>query len=302
MNQKILVTGATGRIGRIVVDRLVNLHGVKPRVLVRDEAKARQRFGLPDDSVSYVEVDMSDAAGLDEALQNVSSCMLLSPVDPLQCQLQGNVVEAAQRQTGVYIVKVSGLCTALDSTVDSGRWHAETELKITRSGLSFTFLRPLFFMQNLGFQVKDAREKGVIRSAVTQQPINMIDVEDVGEIIADLLISRNKLLGAAISLTGPAALDYDEIAEVFTEVLGRKVEFESQSYAEVEKVLRQARQPDWHVKLLMQFNRALNEGWGNETVAAVSQVLGRQPRSFTEYLTKAASGIRENQGPDPFPS
>ena len=245
---------------------------------------------------------MSDPVKLQAAMQSVSACLVLSPVDPQQCQLQDNIVSAALAEGDVYIVKISGLGTALDSYVDSGRWHAETEQKIIRSGLPHTLLRPLFFMQNLGFQLQSARADGLIRSAVTRHPINMVDADDIGDVVAELLSSRSKLLGEAVPLTGPEPLSYVQMAEIFSQVLQRPVVFQEQTFAEVEQALQQSDQPTWHTRILMQFNRALNEGWGDVTLPIVNQVLGRQPRSFLSYLTRVTSEKPTDQGRDPFPS
>jgi uncharacterized protein YbjT (DUF2867 family) len=82
-------------------------------------------------------------------LDGATRALLISPLHPRQVEWQGNFVEAARRAGTVHIVKLSGLGTAPDSPLRSGRWHAQTERHIADAGLPWTCLQPLFFMQNL---------------------------------------------------------------------------------------------------------------------------------------------------------
>ena len=191
----ILVTGATGRIGRRVVERLVALH-CPVRVLVRNRAKANK---LLPQGIETFEGDMVEYEQVESAMDGAESVLLLSTVSPEQVQIQGNVVKAAIATSQPYIVKVSGLGTRLDSYVDSGRWHAETEQQIVESGLTYTFLRPLFFFQNLSFMLNSARSQGIIRSGVGDAKIAMVDVEDIANVAAILLMKRDLLLNQAVT-------------------------------------------------------------------------------------------------------
>lgn len=278
----ILITGATGRIGRAVVRLLLADYAVTPRVFVRDLERAQSLLPA---GVDCVQGDFDDPASLAAALAGVDRVLLLSPADPRQVQWQNNVVRAAAADA--FIVKISGLGTALDSPVDSGRWHAETEAEIAGSGRPYTFLRPYCFMQNFAAQIDRVRESGFIRSGAGRARIAMVDVEDIAEVAACILSGRVDMRNETHMLTGPVALSSQDVAEVFSQVLGRSVEYRPQTLQELRAGLEQSGLPAWRVELLLQFNRAFAEGLASEVDDSVERVLGRPPRSLRQFLETA---------------
>ncbi|HJP31176.1 MAG TPA: NAD(P)H-binding protein [Candidatus Latescibacteria bacterium] len=292
----ILVTGANGRVGRLVVAELLQHHQVHPRIFVRDEARAKARLV---DTVEIAIGDLADQPAVDRAMEGIDAVFLCSPVHPNQTRLQGHVVEAASR-VGTRIVKLSGLATFAESPVDSGRWHASTEEAIRVAGLGHTFLHPYFFAQNLAFQLPSARDDGVIRSAVRQAAIAMVDVRDIAAVAAKLLVQPGLARDTTLPLTGDRAVTYSEVAGVFAEVLDRPVDFLAQRLDEVEVTLRNSGRPDWHIRILLQFNRAFSQGLAEEVDPAVRDVLGRPPLSLADTLRDAVR--QEPKDSDPFPS
>jgi uncharacterized protein YbjT (DUF2867 family) len=127
----ILILGATGAVGGACVRELL-ARGEPFRALVRSAEKA-ERLRQP--GLEPAIGDLEDPASLDAALEGVERALLVSPLDPRQVELQGNFIAAARRAGSVHVIKLSGLATALDSPVQSGRWHARTEQELEDSGL-----------------------------------------------------------------------------------------------------------------------------------------------------------------------
>jgi uncharacterized protein YbjT (DUF2867 family) len=246
--------------------------------------------------------DYDDPASLDAALEGVDAVFLVSPVHPEMRKRELALAARASRTSSVpHIVKVSGLGTRLDSFVDSGRWHAEIELGINNLGITATYLRPLFFMQNLGFQVRAMREAGTLLGAVGDAAIAMVDARDIAEVAAAVLISGTEIEGQAVTLTGAHSVTYEDVAAAASRAFGRRVTYTPQSLEEVRSTLSQSGQPDWHVDILLQFNEAFRQGWGDAVSDTVSRVLGRMPRTVDAYLAEVAQGGSVG-GRDPFPS
>ncbi len=295
---EILVTGATGRIGSLVANRLVALH-TTPRVFVRNVEKA---CSLLAPEVEIVSGDLADEEAVARSLDGIGRVLLVSPVHPEQRHLQGNLVRAAAAAENPLIVKISGLGTKLTSTVDSGRWHAETESDIQRLGLPYTFLRPNFFMQNLGFGLEHIRKTGEVRAAVGEARIAMVDVRDIADVCVKLLTGEVDSTGKAYALTGNVAHSYDDVAAILSTLLGRDVAYVRQSLAEARTSLEASGQPDWHVQILLQFNRAFLDGWGSAPNTAVERLLVRPPRTLADYLAEAVCEGNPDSGSNPFPS
>lgn len=138
----ILVTGATGTVGRRLVAELA-CRGAKVRALSRNSAAA----AFPA-AVETVAADLGDPATLDPALTGVERVFVLA-TGPARLDHETSLAAAARRAGAARLVKLSAL-TVQDGTADDviTRWHRAAEQAITRSGLSWTILRPGAFMSN----------------------------------------------------------------------------------------------------------------------------------------------------------
>jgi uncharacterized protein YbjT (DUF2867 family) len=286
---EIVVFGATGQVGREVVRELVAL-GVRPRVYSQSREKAEGHFG---DSVAVVEGDFDDHAALERALRDVESVFLMSPMDPRQVTWQGAVIEAAAGSRPL-IVKLSGLATLPGSYVDSGRWHAESEAKIRALDLPHVFLHPNFFMQNLARSVPGALDRGVLVASASDARIAPVDVRDIGAVAARLLTGQVDRTGATLRLTDTEAFTYESLAAELGELAGRTIEVVEMSEGQTRAALANTGMPDWHIDILLQFNRAFREGLGATTSRDVAEVLDGPPRSVHTYLREQVLKHRES--------
>src|SRR6266702_5824633 len=143
MAKTVLVTGATGTVGRDVA-KLLSKKGAAVRAGVRDQAKARKQFGA---DIALATFDFEDAASFPGALKGIEKVFLLPPLMPNQVEVANAFVDAAKRAGVRHIVKLSAIGVDTES-FKFGEWHAAGERHIRESGLAFTFLRPNSFMQN----------------------------------------------------------------------------------------------------------------------------------------------------------
>jgi len=236
----ILIVGANGLVGSATL-RQLTARGVPVRALVRSAEKAKTIAG-PD--VETVVGDLERPDSLDVALEGVTRAFLISPLHSRQVEWQGNFVEAARRTGAVHIVKLSGLGTALDSPLRSGRWHAETERHIADAGLPWTHLHPPFFMQNLLRSAAAIAAQGMLVASMQAGKIAMVDARDVAAVAGAALTSDGHV-GKTYTITGPEALSFQEVVTKLAVATGRPVTYQDVPLAAVRQELAATAIPAW---------------------------------------------------------
>jgi uncharacterized protein YbjT (DUF2867 family) len=275
----ILITGATGRVGGATLKQL-STRGIPVRALVRNAEKAALVAGP---LVETVIGDLAQPRSLESALDGITAALLVSPLDPHQVELQGNFIDAAKRAGRVHVVKISGLGTALDSSVRSGRWHAQTEKHVEDSGLPFTHLRPPFFMQNILRFAPTIRASGEFVGSLGQGKVAMIDVDDIAA-VAVTALTTDTHAGKVYVLTGPEALSYSDVAERLSRILGRTVTYKEVSLAVMRERLLASGMPEWHVDVQVDFSTALSAGHASAVTSTVEVVTGRPARTLEQFI------------------
>ncbi len=275
----ILIIGATGRVGGATLKQLCG-RGVPVRALVRDPEKAA---AVASPAVETVIGDLARPRSLEVALEGIAAALLVSPLDPHQVELQGHFIDAAKRVGAVHIVKISGLGTALDSPVRSGRWHAQTERYLECSGLPYTHLRPPFFMQNVLRFAPTIRASGEFMGSLKQARVAMIDVDDIGAVAATALTTAGHA-GKAYLLTGPEALSYQDVAQKLSRILGRPVTYRDIPLEVTRARLLASGMAQWHVDVQVDFSSALGSGLASTVTDTVEAVTGSPPRTFEQFI------------------
>jgi uncharacterized protein YbjT (DUF2867 family) len=272
------------------VARRLRARGQRVRALVREPARAS---ALAELGVDLARGDLERPDSLAPALAGVEGVFLASALDPRQVELQGNLVEAARRAGTRRIVKLSGLATALDSPVSSGRWHAQTERQIAGSGLAWTFLRPPFFLQNL-LRLAPAAARGALPGASGSGSIAGVDARDVAEVAVAALV-RDAALGQALAVTGPAAFSYADVAKHLSALTGRDVRAIDVAPDAMRAQLIAGGMPAWHADVLAEFAAHFRAGGGAEVSGVVEATTGRAPRGLEAFLLEHADAFRARE-------
>jgi len=284
MTKNILVTGATGTIGREVAKRLA-AQGTSTRAGVRDRTKARKQFG---DEIELVPFAFEDKRLFADALEDVEKVFLLPPLMPNQVKVTNAFVDAAQRASVQHIVKLSAIGVETE-TFTAGEWHAANERHIRNSGVGFTFLRPNSFMQNFinYFPPRD----GVIYLPWGNGKASFVDARDIATVAVRALTNeahKNKIY----TLTGPAALSIDEVARTLSQVAGREIKYVDVPESAARDAMPNAGMAEWQVDLLMELHSINKQSRWSTITSDVQEVIGKPPIDFREFARDHADKFR----------
>jgi uncharacterized protein YbjT (DUF2867 family) len=229
----ILVTGATGRQGGAVYQHLQN-KGFRLRALVRDRDsnQARQLMGHGEE---VFQGSLDDPDSLKRAMDGVYGVFSVQPVTANEVQQGVTVIEAAKRQ-GVSHFVYSSVGSANEET---GIPHFETKHKVEEhlrsSGLQYTILRPVFFMENWKRAFGESIPNGQLQQPLSPTAtLQMIAVDDIGAFAALAFEHPGRWKNRTLSLAGDE-LSMQQIADAFSRVTARDVKYVQVSWDQFEK-------------------------------------------------------------------
>lgn len=213
---KVLVTGATGNVGKAVVKELV-AQGESVLAAGSDPLKIKAMFPQ---GVSAVAFDFLDKSTFEAALDGVDRVFLMRPPHLGDPQALMPFIDALKR-IPIRLVAFLSLMGIEHNPIPP---HAKIEKAIRQAGLPYTFIRPGFFMQNVsGIHAEDIRLSDQILIPAGNSQTSFVDAEDVGECAAELLAHAEQYANTTHTITGPQALTYHEVACILSEVTGRTI-------------------------------------------------------------------------------
>ncbi len=286
---RILVTGATGFVGRNVVAQLVD-KGVEVRALTRNRAKAN----FPA-AVEVAEGDLSDPSSLDGLFTGLDA-MYLFPVEETATE-----VLAKARQAGVR--RVVDLSAA---SVTVGLHDNPVEAAVERSGLEWTHVRPAGFMANqLQLFAPMVRAHRTVRYPFGDVPMLMIHEADIAAVAVAALLEDGHH-EAVYTLTGGQAVTVREQVAAIAAALGETVRYEEVSREEAREILKaQSGFSAEAADLMLGFSdydgteASGADGFSDQDWSAlekpwpdVEKVTGRAPRTFAEFARDHAEDFR----------
>lgn len=272
----VLVTGATGTVGRHVAAGLVE-RGVTVRGAARDPSVA----DLPD-GVRPVRFAFGEAETYDEAFENVDALFLMRP--PQIANVRRAILPAVRRAraAGVRHVAFLSLQGADRNPVVP---HRTIEDDLKRHGPAWTMLRPGFFFQNLiAPHGPDVVEHDQIYLPAGRGRTAFVDARDVADAAVRVLTEPGHE-GKGYELTAGEPLRYDEIAEALSASLGREIRYVDATPWGFWSRMRSRGHPHAQIAVMSALYTTCRLGWAGHVSDELATLLGRPPRTIETFAS-----------------
>ena len=278
----IVITGATGRLGRHVISSLLRLDVQLPDLVAagRDEEKlgALRELGL-----ATVRADYTEPATLDEAFAGADTVLLISSSEVgIRVPQHRNAVDAAVR-AGVSRLVYSSALGADRGKLLLADEHLATEEAIAASGLPFTILRNGWYTENFEPALRHAETTGVVLASAGDGRVASATREDYAEAIASVL-AQDGHAGQTYELSGDVAWSFDELAAALTEVLDREVTYRRLTPEQHLAELERTGVDESTARFLVALDANIEDGALDLVTGDLSRLLGRRTTGLVDAL------------------
>ena len=282
----ILLTAANGRTGRAVLTQLSKA-GADVKVFIRDERQwpALQKLG----ATSYALGDMEDASTINAAMASCETIIHIGPpMHSNEVEITNRFIDAALAHSVSRFVYYS-VMHPLRRAVRHHRLKLDAEETLIESGLPYTIVQPMRYMQHLALIWKKVLETGLHAMPFNiDVKFNVADLRDLAEATA-IAATEPGHLHATYEFAGPEALSQREMAAVISRVLGRDIRAVALSLEEMEKNARAAGASDDRVTQMLTMNKHYDQYGFHGNPNALRWVLGREPNKYQNYVTRLAA-------------
>ncbi|GCE28062.1 NmrA family transcriptional regulator [Dictyobacter alpinus] len=268
----ILITGATGTVGREVANALN-----KSNVLFR--VTTRRSEGTNHEQEVYLDFRRSES--FLPALAGVEKLFLVRPSDVVDVEETFlPFVQAAQKQGVRQITFLSVMGAEYQPMIP----HARIERAIAEAGIAYTFLRPSFFMQNLvTSHLNEIQQEQTLYIPAADSKTSLIDVRDIGEVGAKSLLD-DQYWNKGYTLTGSEALTYYDVAQIMTEELGRPITYANPTPEQFKAHMLSKHVPPAFVQVMLDVYGIAAAGLVEAVTPDLAIMLGHAPKTVRDFV------------------
>ncbi|MEK2644498.1 SDR family oxidoreductase [Bdellovibrio sp. BCCA] len=285
--ETLLVTGASGHLGKLVLDTL--LKGPKRNIIAttRNPEKLNEYAKR---GVTIRAADFNDASSLAEAFKGADRLLLIS-TDAIGSRIaqHKNAVEAAKK-AGVKHIIYTSYPHPDKAPAAVAPEHFETEKMIQSSGLSYTFLRNNLYADNLLPALATALSMGAFAGTAGKGKTAYVTREDCANAAAGAL-SASYTQNTVTDVTGPRAVSYEDIAGIVSEIAGRSLPYIDMPESEFKQALMKSGLPETWADLFVSFDVTAKQGYANQVTSAVLELSGRAPKDIKDFLQENRQNI-----------
>ena len=281
--KQILVTGATGNVGKEVIHFLFGLNsGCEIIAGVRNIEKAKYDLALYP-RLKYKKFDLDDTYTYQPALTGINSLFLLRPpqISDVEKIFRPLIQQAKEcKVTEIVFLSVQGA----DKT--SYIPHAKIERLIKETGINYIFVRPSYFMQNLTTTLADDLRENTIKLPAGKALFNWIDVANIGQVVAQLLTNFEQYHNLGLDITGKENLNFEEVVDRINAILNTQLKYRSVNLFSFYRHKRKQRvsMPMIFVMIMLHFFPRFQKS--PHISDNFKNITGKEPTLLNEYIRK----------------
>lgn len=282
---RILVTGANGQLGRLVINQLLQtIPAGNILAAVRTPAKAEDLAKL---GIEVREADYDRPETLDRAFTGVEKILLISSSEVGKRAPQHKAVIAAAKKAGVKFLAYTSILHADTSPLGLAGEHLETEAALKASGIPFALLRNGWYTENYTASIPPALEHGAFLGSAKDGRISSAARKDYADAAAAVLTSKENQAGKVYELAGDDSYSLAEFAAEIARQAGKPVVYSDLPQKEYEKILLSAGLPDFLADLLADSDAGAAKGGLFDDSKTLSTVIGRPTTPYAKSIADA---------------
>jgi NAD(P)H dehydrogenase (quinone) len=285
---KILVTGATGKLGSKVVDSLLkSIPASELAVSVRNPEKAE---GLHARGVEVRQGDFDRPETLDNAFKDIDRLLIISADGDNETRIRQHTdaVQAAVR-AGVKFIAYTSLANAIESKNLMAPPHVATEAAIIKTGIPYSFLRNNWYLENEIGSIQGALAGAPWITSAGEGKVGWALQQDYADAAAAVLVG-NDHENTVYELSGPL-LTQDELASALGNVLGEKIAVQQVSDEKYAEIMKGLGLPDFVIPIVVGIQESIRNGSLEVESNDFEKVLGRPVTPINEALTQLVHAI-----------
>jgi uncharacterized protein YbjT (DUF2867 family) len=278
MTDTILITGSTGNVGSQVVKQLSSFSG-SVRAAVQSKNRADD---IKNTKAELVEMNFSKSETIEAAFKDIQKLFLLTPFVPDMVEMSKSLIREAKKAKVNHIVKQSAFGSDLGDGITMNKLHRQVEEAIESSGINYTFLRPMSFMQNYLGLSDSIKSQGVFYAPLIDSRTSFVDVRDIAAVAVEAL-TKSGHENKAYIITGPEAVSNYDIANILSKSTGRKITYVNISDDDARKEMKENGMQEWTINALMELYNFQKAGKASHVSLDVERITNRKPISFEQF-------------------